>query len=315
MYKRIFLAGLGVAVLCASLAAQPGATRKTARVNGLNISYLQWGADGAPPMLLIPGAGTTAISWSSVAPAFAKDFRVISIDRPGLGFSDWDPEKHYSVATNVACYKELARILGLKNIVVVGHSQGGNEAVVFAAENADNVVALVAEDGGYMSPDVMTNPERRAEDAQRGIPATPPPPGTEPITWEQALAEAPWWAPGQMTPEERQAATEARFKPTGDGRFILRDDPNWMPVSEADSMMQRGATAPYARRVKCPTMVMRGGNDTAFTMAAADMLTSLIPNVRMEAVVPGAGHGLQRDRRAEFIALVRAFLSVIPAQK
>ena len=213
MYKRIFLAGLIAAVFCASLAAQPGATRKTARVNGLNISYLQWGPDGAPPMLLIPGAGTTAISWSMVAPAFAKEFRVISVDRPGLGFSDWDPEKHYSVTTNVACYKELARILGLKNIVVVGHSQGGNEAVVFAAENADNVVALVAEDGGYMSPDVKTNPERRAEDAKKGAPSTPPSLGTEPITWEQALAETPWWATSQMTPEERQAATEASFKP------------------------------------------------------------------------------------------------------
>ncbi len=310
MYKRIFLASLVAATLCASLAAQSGATRKTARVNGLNISYLQWGADGAPPMLLIPGATTTAISWSSVAPTFAKDFRVISIDRPGLGLSDWDPEKHYSVASNVKCYKELVRILDLKNIVVIGHSQGGNEAVVFAAENADNVVALVAEDGGYMSPDVLTNPERRAEDAKRGTPATPHL-GTEPITWEQALAAEP----GQMTAEERQAMTEARFKPAGDGRFILRDDPSWMPISEGDSMMQRGATGPYARRVQCPTMVIRGGNDTAFTMAAADMLTALVPNVRMEVVVPGAGHGLHSDRRAEFIALVRAFLSVLPAQK
>ena len=80
-------------------------------------------------------------------------------------------------------------------------------------------------------------------------------------------------------------------------------------------MMQRGATGPYARRVKCPAMVMRGGNDTAFTMPAADMLTSLIPNVRMEVVVPGAGHGLHRDQGVEFIALVRAFLSLIPAQE
>jgi pimeloyl-ACP methyl ester carboxylesterase len=299
-----------VAALGAAALAQPGVApvRKSITVNGLNLSYLQWGSDDAPPMLLFPGAGAVSAGWEGVAPAFAKHYRVISFDMRGQGFSDWDPNKQYNVMTHVADMKEAVHQLGLKNIILLGHSQGGNEAVVYAAEDAENVIALIAEDGGYMLPG-STHADRRARDALAGIPPRPAS-KTEFATWDEVIASLMF-----LPPEVRKLEAENLFRKTDDGHYVARADPSLTAIEEADSMMQPGATAPFAKRVKCPTMVIRGMNDDAFVMEATLTLASLIQDTRLIVLVPGAGHGLHEMKPAEFIAAVQGFLELVePAQ-
>jgi pimeloyl-ACP methyl ester carboxylesterase len=278
--------------------------RKSIKVNGLNLSYLQWGSEDAPPMLLFPGSGAVSAGWESVAPAFAKHYRVISFDMRGQGFSDWDPNKQYNVMTHVADMKEAVHQLGLKNIIVMGHSMGGNEAVVYAAEDAANVIALIAEDGGYMLPG-STHADRRAQDAKAGIPQRPAP-KTEFATWDEVLASMIYAPPGT-----RELEAENRFRKTDDGRYVARMDPSVIATEEADSMMQPGATAPFAKRVTCPAMVIRGMDDNSFVMGGALALASLIQDMRLIVLVPGSGHGLHEMKPAEFVAAVEGFLNLV----
>jgi esterase len=210
--------------------------------------------------------------------------------------------------SHVSDLKEAVRQLGLKNIIVIGHSQGGNEAVTYAAEDQDRVSALIAEDGGYLLPG-STRAARRQAEANAGT-ASPRGPRNEFDTWKEVLASII-----TKDPSFKAIEAENRFKKTAEGKFIGRSDPSAGPIGEADSMMQPGAAEPYATRVKCPTMVIRGANDTSSPMEGALTLASLMPDTRLVVIVPDGPHGLHREKPAEFLAAVHGFLSLLTPAK
>src|SRR6185312_1803650 len=61
----------------------------TARVNGLNLHYLDWGGDGLPPFVALHGFSAQAHYWDSLAAALHADYHVYALDQRGHGDSDW----------------------------------------------------------------------------------------------------------------------------------------------------------------------------------------------------------------------------------
>ena len=64
-----------------------------ADLDGLGVRYLHAGNDG-PPVVLLHGGGMDAasVSWRTVQPALAGEFRTFAPDWPGFGESD-PPER------------------------------------------------------------------------------------------------------------------------------------------------------------------------------------------------------------------------------
>ena len=50
-------------------------------VNGLRLHYLDWGNQGAMPLVLLHGLRSYAHSWDGVSREFADRYRVIAIDQ------------------------------------------------------------------------------------------------------------------------------------------------------------------------------------------------------------------------------------------
>jgi len=61
------------------------------------------------------------------------------------------------------------------------------------------------------------------------------------------------------------------------------------------------------RKIRCPTLIIRGGESDILTPEAAQRLQTAIPQSRL-AVVPGAGHSVMGDNPAGFAAAVLEFL-------
>jgi len=103
--------------------------------------------EGSPTVILIPGLGDFAgLSWGNVQPEMAKTTRVCAWDRPGWGLSD-GLEGTPTVATTTDM---LEAALATGKIpgpyVLVGHSLGGLESLLFADRHRDQVVAMVMVD-------------------------------------------------------------------------------------------------------------------------------------------------------------------------
>src|SRR5438105_4997121 len=114
-------------------------------VAGVRTRYLEAGS-GEPLLLLHGGqAGgyTTADDWRPVIEPLARNFRVLSIDKAGCGFSD-NPrsDDDYLLSGTVRHLHAFLQKLNLSAAHLVGHSRGGYAVTRLALENPEMVATL-----------------------------------------------------------------------------------------------------------------------------------------------------------------------------
>jgi pimeloyl-ACP methyl ester carboxylesterase len=96
-----------------------------------------------PTVLLEHGGGSFSSQWGWIQPQVAEFARVVSYDRPGLGWSDSGPDSP-DPAQAAAALRTALTEAGIEGpYVIAGHSMGGMLARTFAQIHPDEVVGLV----------------------------------------------------------------------------------------------------------------------------------------------------------------------------
>jgi pimeloyl-ACP methyl ester carboxylesterase len=248
--------------------------------NGVSVAYRAEGA-GAP-LLLIHGITEDHRAWDELAPALARDHRVVRVDLPGHGQSSALPE--YSAQTLALPVVAFAEKLGLERPRVVGHSLGGLVATLFAAlaparsvVNVDQPLRL----GGFIERVRAVAPRLRGPDFAAALDA------------ELNDLAGPA-LPARIRAELGRYRVEAR-RPVVLGL--------WLPVLDQSEESLAAAFAPLLRQVEAPYLSLHG-DDPGPGYAA--WLRALIPSAEVE-VWPGLGHWLHRVEPERFLARVRDF--------
>ncbi|KGM87261.1 putative hydrolase or acyltransferase (alpha/beta hydrolase superfamily) [Roseovarius mucosus DSM 17069] len=97
-----------------------------------------------PDLVLIHGAsGNTRDLTFDLAPRLAQDYRVIVLDRPGLGYTPRINRTGATITQQAALLQEAAAQLGADKPIVLGHSYGGAVALAWAVTQPDHIAALV----------------------------------------------------------------------------------------------------------------------------------------------------------------------------
>jgi len=110
---------------------------------------------GSPTVLLTAGAGDWSLTWSKVQPEVAKTTRACAWDRPGFGFSSPPPEPQ-TVDQTTSDLQAALRARGIAGpYVLVGHSLGGYESLLFADRERPRVAGMVLVDPSF--PDQETS--------------------------------------------------------------------------------------------------------------------------------------------------------------
>lgn len=116
----------------------PKATLKS----GLKMHYQQTG-DG-PDLVMIHGlTGNLAVWHLKIVPLLWSDFRILTYDLRGHGYSG-APPSGYSPDEMAADLRELLEMLEIERPFLVGHSFGADIALYFALNNPARVEAIVA---------------------------------------------------------------------------------------------------------------------------------------------------------------------------
>lgn len=118
---------------------------KLVDVGGYRLHINSTGKEG-PTVVFDAGMGCNSLDWSLVQPEVAKFARVCIYDRAGNGWSDESPLER----TSQNIVNELHTLLqnsGEKGpFILVGHSFGGPNVLLFASLYPDEVAALVLVD-------------------------------------------------------------------------------------------------------------------------------------------------------------------------
>jgi len=120
---------------------------KFATINGLKIYYEESGT-GAP-VVLLHHFFATASQWKTYAPELAKKYRVIAVDLPGHGRSDYmDTTKVYLQKKATEYIIGLIDFLKLDSVYLIGASVGGTIAL-YLATLRPNLVKRAIVIGGF----------------------------------------------------------------------------------------------------------------------------------------------------------------------
>ena len=125
-------------------------TGRFVEIDGIRLHYLERGS--GPPVVLLHGNVVTAEDYllSGVFdPLVERGHRVVTIDRPGFGYSDRPQGKLWTPAAQAHLLRRAFDRLGLERPVVVGHSWGTMVALALALDDPDAVGGLVLLSGYY----------------------------------------------------------------------------------------------------------------------------------------------------------------------
>ncbi|TCS93221.1 alpha/beta fold hydrolase [Hazenella coriacea] len=124
------------------------ASRRYFQSGSIKLSYLDFGGVSENILLMLHGHFGNARTFSEIASRF-KNWRVISLDQRGHGWSDHPLDKDYSRESYITDILNLiCQELGGAPVTILGHSLGGVNAYQFAARHPELVKAVIVEDVG-----------------------------------------------------------------------------------------------------------------------------------------------------------------------
>ena len=132
---------------------------KTEKIDRRNIHYAQTGEDTLPTIVFVHG---TPGSWNAFADylqdkELLQKYRMISIDRPGFGYSDFGKAENLERQSQLIS-PLLQKLKNGKPVFLVGHSLGGPMIILLEADNPGLSSGLVLISGS-VDP-AVEKPER-----------------------------------------------------------------------------------------------------------------------------------------------------------
>jgi pimeloyl-ACP methyl ester carboxylesterase len=118
------------------------------QVAGCSIHYLRWGRAHNPGLLLLPGGGGHAHWFSHVAPLFADQFHVVSMEIAGCGDSGRrDAYTSDLIAAEImAVCADSGMLSSPTKPILAGHSIGGQHVVRTAMIHGGSLLGVIAID-------------------------------------------------------------------------------------------------------------------------------------------------------------------------
>lgn len=309
-----------------------GYVRKTARVNGITLSYAE-GPNHGPPLVLLHAQLLDWFSYSRILPDLATSYHVYAIDYPGHG-ATITPADYPMTANRIGADLGdfIAHEIG-KPVFVTGNSSGGLLAVWLAANRPALIRAALLEDPPLFSAEFPRIKQTIANRAFRTsyTAATEDHPQDFLLYWIRGNAAFFRKHVGPGTPFLLTQAVKAYRsnnpgKPVELGlikndtvRMMLRGLERYDPRFGAafyDGSWNKGFDhADALTKIACPVLLMQANSSImpdgtlngAMTEGDADRAMALLKNGTYLQV--DASHVINLDRPDQFVAALDGFFS------
>ena len=269
-------------------------TDRHTRVDGMNFHYLEWGEASNPTMVMLHGVSQQAHSWDFVSLALSDRFHVMALDQRGHGDSDWASDGDYSIEAQQGDIDGFVQSWGLGKFTLMGHSMGGRNSYVWASRHPKTLESLVIVDTG---PDVL----RRGADRIRQFQELP----DELDTFEGFVQRVRSYT--GRSREQTLGSLKHSIRQRGDGKWTWKYDKVLRSGERRTGSWTSEQLWECVRRIDCPTLVVRGDRSDIFSEETMGRMQEVIPDC-VTATISGAGHLVQGDNPADFVAKVEELL-------
>ena len=260
----------------------------------LRLHYDQWKSAG-PNVICLHGTSLHGRVWSWLADSLYPQFNVIGLDQRGHGDSDIPPPGQYTVDYYVADFAQFVDALKLERFSILGSSLGSRVALQYASLHPERVEKLVFLDLSFEMP-------KHASDAMISAHLTRPRTFAgmdEAVAFSKTLPQRL-----RFTEATHRLTLEGDLRVNADGRLEWRYDRD--AAIETLSVAARDMWE-HVRRVRCPTMVLRGELSDVLTPETAARLPKEFTHGSV-VTIPGAGHSIWGDNPGATSAAIKTFL-------
>ena len=273
--------------------------------DGTEIGYKEAGK-GKTTLLMIHGLGGNLSHWNRNFDDLSQHFRVIAIDLPNYGTST---KKLLDDSEGILLYYskaigEFIQKKKLKKVVLVGHSMGGQTAMLTALHYPKKIKGLV-----LVAPaGIETFSASEAKMLSGFI-------NPEATKKQNETAVRQSFAVNFVTmPAEAGVLIQDRLMMPNCPQF----DPYWTGVAQGVNGMLKNTVFQDLEKIKVPTLVVFGDKDglipnkylhpTLTTQGIADLAGEKIKNSRVE-MIPEAGHLVMFEKPKEFNRTLTNFIN------
>lgn len=270
----------------------------TVEVDECDVVYRTWGDAEKPGLLLIHGMNAHSHWWDFIAPQLTDRYRVAAMDLTGMGDSDF--RYSYEGVTYAEEIRAVCDDAGFGNdVIVVGHSFGGNMAVKAVNLFPDRFGALILVDSGIRHPD-------------------------EPIP-----VRAPMGGRAKVYPSKQEALGRFRLYPaqTCDNAYILEyiARHSLMPVDGGyawkfdedllHTLKDAEREASDYQHITLPFGLIYGGRSELFPESTLNYMRELIPQSFPSACIAAAQHHVFLDEPEAFVRELRDMTAALPRRQ
>jgi pimeloyl-ACP methyl ester carboxylesterase len=277
-------------------------------VRGLRYHVREWGESGAPRLLLLHGWMDVSASFQFVVDALRRQWHVLAPDWRGFGLTDRGAGDCYWFPDYLA---DLDAILDAVSpdapAALVGHSMGGNIALLYAGARPARVRALVNLEGFGLKD---SSPEAAPARYARWLDELKLPPAARRYTSVAEVAERLRRNNPRLTAQHAAFLAEHWSRRTANGGYEIAGDPAHKIVNPV--LYRWAEVAACWAAIACPVLWVEATDTDAHRWAGdageIDRRVGVLTSVEV-ARVADAGHMLHHDQPRAVADLIEGFLA------
>ncbi len=275
----------------------------------LRLHYVDWGNEGAPPLLLVHGGRDHCRNWDWVAQSLRDRYHIIAPDLRGHGDSQWMIGGAYNQIDYVYDIAQLISQKKIDPVTIIAHSMGASVSLTYTGLFPDTVKKLVAIEGMGPPPEVvrerLDQPIHKrlhdwVADLRKLSGRMPRRYASVEDAYERMQTENP-----HLTEAQARHLTIHGSNQNEDGTFSWKFDNYMRALSPIGLDFERQAE--LWSRITCPTLLVRGteswASDPNEDGRARHFHNATVANVE------NAGHWVHHDQLKVFLGLVDDFLA------
>lgn len=283
-----------------------GVQLETLAVRGLGFQLYRWPGVERPPIVLLHGWGDSGATWQFLVDHLPQRRSVLAFDARGFGQTQWSQDGYWFPDYLADLDAILERIAPDTPVDLVGHSMGGNVAMLYAGIRPQRVRRLVSLEGfGLARTTADMAPARYRQWLDELTQATAFATYDSFAQFVQVLARRH----PRIPPDRLDFIGRSWGKQRADGRIELRADPRHKLVNPI--LYQREQAQACWREIAAPLLLV-AADRSEFARQVPDefneqQLATLFRDARV-ATIAGAGHMMHHEEPRAVAELVESFL-------
>lgn len=254
-----------------------------------------------PVIILMHGFGASTFSWRDVIQPLSRAGEVVAYDRPAFGFTErptvWGDVNPYGTQGNLELLAALLdRYAVDREVILVGHSAGGQLAAEFALQNPDRVQRLVLVD-----PAIFTT---------GGLPSW--------LSWMYSVPQVDRLGPFLV--QGIASSGEALLRESFYNQTLITEEvfagyraplqvAGWEQAFWEFTSAPRATTvADNLARIQQPTLLISGAHDTVVPLADTERLATEMPKSTL-VIINQSAHLPHEEQPGVFVYSFETWLS------